>query len=66
MQLWKLMKVGNLHFITVPSYKMYKTNIMIILANEIMAIESVRRACQQMGVKEFFQSRQLVICVGIK
>ena len=32
-------------------------------ANEVMAIESVRGACQQMGVKEFFQ---LAICVGVK
>ena len=32
-----------------------------------MAIESVRGACQQMGVKEFFQSKPSVaICVGVK
>ena len=37
--------------------------IMAISANEVMAIESVRGACQQMGVKEFFQ---LAICVGVK
>ena len=40
---------------------------MIISANELMAIESVRGACQQMGVKEFFQSKPSVaICVGVK
>ena len=37
--------------------------IMAISANEVMAIESVRGACQQMGVKEFFQ---FAICVGVK
>ena len=77
--LWKLMKVCNQGSLDqsqlvpdrlepigplsvrgslIPTYKNYKFS-----ANEVMAIESVRGACQQMGVKEFFQ---LAICVGVK
>ena len=53
------MKVGNI----LPTYINHKN----YLENELMAIESVRAECQQMGVKEFFQIDVFwLFCVGVK